>query len=58
MKRFLAFLLVTILLIFSKNASAQDLDNPLQYMQVISKQQENVSKKIHGLYQRICAWKA
>jgi hypothetical protein len=45
MKRILFIVLVAILLFTSNESLAQDYDNPVQYMSVISKQQENVSKR-------------
>lgn len=39
------FFIIPILFISSFSAIAQDYDNPVEYMNVISKQRENVSKK-------------
>lgn len=45
MKRILLNMIVAILLLSSNQSFAQDYDNPLTYMDAITKQQENISKK-------------
>ncbi len=45
MKRIILIKLVAILVLSTNQSFAQDYDNPLTYMQAITKQQENISKK-------------
>jgi hypothetical protein len=45
MKRILLNMVVAILLLSTNQSFAQDYDNPLTYMDAITKQQENISKK-------------
>src|ERR1700755_1327276 len=45
MKKHYSFIILLLLLITGQKLQAQDFDNPGEYMQYISKQRENVTKK-------------
>lgn len=45
MKKFLPFLLLTVFVSYAGLVMAQDFDSPVKYMDAISKQQENISKR-------------